>query len=214
MDEDEWLKKFQKGSLVASFIFTIPLTVYLVAVAWYLPQPSDFQRQIAHFIAALDAALISVFLVGGIIVIWKTRWGLSISAGAGFAVLVLMLFVPQLNPFPAPSRPVGQPTFLGERLGTLLDILDERYASGEARERVLLKPEQRGTISNFALGSREWTGETWLKLVDRICQVNRCLRCSLSPDSLTLRLEVVEQTEKTCLDADCKEYRYACKKSQ
>lgn len=208
MADDALLKIYQKGSLWFSAILVVPLTAFLIYSAAYWADPTEFQRQVVRFIAAVDAGLLAVFLVGGILLRWKA-WGLSISAGAGFALFVLMMFVPQTNPFPPPARVSGQPTFRGDSLGTLLEILEEKYAAGEIQTKVSVDAGQRDQISNFGLGAAEWTGKTWVELIQRICNVHTCLRCTAAGVE-AVSLGVSGKIEKQCQDEACVEYRYRC----
>lgn len=196
----------------ASTILVILLLLLLLFVLFYLlfrlPEPSHFQRQVARVIVAFASGLLAYFFVGTI-VIAGTAWGFRISAGAGFALFILVMFV--VNPFEPPRLPKGQPAFFGETLGGLAALVDEAYAAQETTERIVLDPTQADQLYNFALEKREWTDRTWLDLAQRICSFHACLQCEKLQDPNSVRIRVRGQVEKRCLDAECLRYTFSCK---
>jgi len=223
MNNEEWLKQFRRSSVLASFIFGIPLLIALFCLQFYLPEPSHFQRQIARVIVAFTSGFFAYFFVGSVVVT-GTIWGLRISATAGFALFSVVMFI--YNPFALPEFPKGQATFSGETLGGLVTIVDEAYANQETAERIVLELGQADRLRNFALQKRDWTGQTWAQLAQRICTIHACLKCESTlgsrlhvllgrrldpwlPESITIK--AVGELEKRCLDPGCVHYTYSCK---
>jgi hypothetical protein len=176
----------------------------------FVPEPSDFQRQIARWILAICLASLEIFLVGGIILRGSID-GFRISAGGGAAILIASAL--WFNPFPGRSIPLGSAEWKGGvTLGALVIELREAYADGRIKDKIEVDPAHSDEVMNFLPGPADWTGKTWIQLFQRICTVNRCLKCNILPGGESLRLSVaIDSVSKHCVDNACSSYWYTCK---
>ena len=100
MPENEQIKVYQKGSLQGSIWVGAPALAILIYMAFAWKDPSSFQQDVARYIAAVTSALLAYFVTGGITLKWEPLKGIAVSASTGFALFVLVAFVPGTNPFP------------------------------------------------------------------------------------------------------------------
>lgn len=207
-DDDAWLRRFQQGSPIASAVFGAALLIVLIGIFFAVPNPTDFQRQIARWIVAISSSFLALFFVGGIIVRGSIK-GIQITAVGSIGLFVLLVAL--VDPFPKVSAPPGTPVWAGgSKLRGLLTELADAYADGRIMERITIDPTYRDAVLNFKLESAEWTGRTWVELLQRICLVTSCLKCTLLNKS-TLEVGVSAAIEKHCIDAQCGDYWYTCK---
>jgi hypothetical protein len=102
MTENKPIEDYQKGSLQIAMWLGAPALLILIYMAFAWKEPSEFQLDVARFVAAVTSALLAYFVAGKITLRWEPFNGMAVSASAGFALFVLMAFVPGTNPFPPP----------------------------------------------------------------------------------------------------------------
>lgn len=205
---ERWLQRFQRGSpLVSTVLLAVTLST-LLSMIWLLPEPTLFQRQLARAVLSICLASLAIFVMGGVI-LRGTVSGFTISAGGGMAILVIFMWL--YDPFPTPTLNVGSPEWKGGVvLGELISQLSEAYAQGETSERIEIDPAHSDEVIKFSPGPADWAGNTWTSLVQRICDVNPCLKCTPT-DPKTLRLSILGPVQKHCSDPACQNYWYTCK---
>lgn len=104
MRNNRQIKDYQRESLRGSLWIGAPTLMVLIYMAFAIKDPSDFQLEVARFLAAVTAALLAYLVAGGITLNWEPVKGIAVSASTGFALFVLVAFVPQTNPFPTQAH--------------------------------------------------------------------------------------------------------------
>ena len=79
-----------------------PTLAFLTYMAFAWKDPSPFQKDVARLVAAVTAGLLAYVIAGSITLRWKPTKGMAVSASSGFALFVLVAFVPQTKMFPIP----------------------------------------------------------------------------------------------------------------
>jgi len=109
---DKVLTIYQRGSSPASWVFGLILLCVFITMLFLMPHPTDFQRNVARFLAAISGGFLAFFFVGGVILSGGLG-GVTIGAAGGFAIFVAMQFL--VHPFPSPE--VDATTLLKEWRG-------------------------------------------------------------------------------------------------
>jgi hypothetical protein len=192
-----------------SIALGIVLIGLLVYVFFAVREPSNFQRQVARVFTAFAAGLLA-YLLSGELRMWGTIKGWNVIATAGFAVFVWIMF--WYDPFPRVGPPHQPPSYIGETLGGLVDLVEEAFAGGYTGEKIVLEPSHASELQNFELSSREWIGSTWTNIAQRICELHTCLECTLSSDHKTVKIRLRGLVQTRCLDLGCRRRRFSCKR--
>jgi peptidoglycan hydrolase-like protein with peptidoglycan-binding domain len=86
----------KKGNIIASAIAGTLLLVFLAAIVFALPEPTDLQRSILRFFISLTAAFAATFLLGGVALHGRVA-GMEVGASGGFCLFILSQFL--IDPF-------------------------------------------------------------------------------------------------------------------
>mgnify|MGYP001098188375 CR=1 FL=1 len=191
-----------------AIVLGIALIVLLVYVFFAVREPTNFQRQAMRVFTALAGGLLA-YLLSGELKVRVPFMGFSATATGGLAVFLLIMFV--CDPFPRVEPPRQPPSYIGETLGGLADLVRDAFAAGYADEKILLEASQRSELHDFELNSQEWVGSTWTSIAQRVCDVHPYLKCAMSTDSKTVTIRLRGPVQKRCLDPKCEQRRFSCR---
>lgn len=207
----DWLQRYRSGSPMASWIFGAVLLGVLVWAFLFVPNPTGAQCGMLRFFISLAGGLFAFFFVGGVVLQGKLAGFLTGAAG-GFALFLLLQFV--FDPFQGLCTGGGKDAELkewrgGQRLGSLVETLNNRYADGSVREQILIEHGYEDRVGNFRPAVERVTATTWVGVFQRLCDTHRCLVCEAAGKE-HLRLRTTDEIQRQCADAACTQYVYIC----
>ncbi len=96
----------------------------------------------------------------------------------------------------------------GQRLGSLINALDQAYADKGTKDRITIKPGDHDKVMNFNPQLGKIRGKTWIEIFQKICDLRSCLKCEVLSGSPTITLSIagglskLDDGTQICADAE------------